>query len=194
MSNSLSSIHRVFISNLQKEIEKQTGYRSSRKRRSESQYDYEVYHSLEEVDVKPAVYLPAYLSLLSNLTHTHTHTHWVNKHPLQGALKLPITPFHRSLSHSPSLPLSHTQRHTLHFRHFTAVECLFSQVDQAPGSRFCQGLWSSVNSTHRPWEATQVFSALSFEPLLRCKTHTYTHTHTCTQTETQPCTKAHRLM
>lgn len=61
LSNSLSSIHRVFISNLQKEIEKQTGYRSSRKRRSESQYDYEVYHSLEEVDVKPAVYLPAYL-------------------------------------------------------------------------------------------------------------------------------------
>eukprot|EP00063_Salmo_salar_P062041 XP_014036876.1 PREDICTED: carboxypeptidase A6 isoform X3 [Salmo salar] len=39
---------KVFISNLQKEIEKQTGYRSSRKRRSESQYDYEVYHSLEE--------------------------------------------------------------------------------------------------------------------------------------------------
>uniref|UniRef100_A0A3B4UK53 Carboxypeptidase A6 n=1 Tax=Seriola dumerili TaxID=41447 RepID=A0A3B4UK53_SERDU len=39
----------VFISNLQKEIEKQTGYRSSRKRRSESQYDYEVYHSLEEI-------------------------------------------------------------------------------------------------------------------------------------------------
>ncbi|XP_072234973.1 carboxypeptidase A6 isoform X1 [Leuresthes tenuis] len=41
--------YRVFISNLQKEIEKQTGYRSSRKRRSESQYDYEVYHSLEEI-------------------------------------------------------------------------------------------------------------------------------------------------
>ncbi|XP_030612634.1 carboxypeptidase A6 [Archocentrus centrarchus] len=41
--------HQVFISNLQKEIEKQTGYRSSRKRRSESQYDYEVYHSLEEI-------------------------------------------------------------------------------------------------------------------------------------------------
>uniref|UniRef100_A0A3P9D396 Carboxypeptidase A6 n=1 Tax=Maylandia zebra TaxID=106582 RepID=A0A3P9D396_9CICH len=39
----------VFISNLQKEIEKQTGYRSSRKRRSEAQYDYEVYHSLEEI-------------------------------------------------------------------------------------------------------------------------------------------------
>ncbi|TMS16991.1 Carboxypeptidase A6 [Larimichthys crocea] len=49
LSNSLSTIHRVFISNLQKEIEKQTGYRSSRKRRSESQYDYEVYHSLEEI-------------------------------------------------------------------------------------------------------------------------------------------------
>lgn len=55
LSTSLSSIHRVFISNLQKEIEKQTGYRSSRKRRSESQYDYEVYHSLEEVDVKPTI-------------------------------------------------------------------------------------------------------------------------------------------
>ncbi|XP_039900462.1 carboxypeptidase A6 [Simochromis diagramma] len=41
--------YRVFISNLQKEIEKQTGYRSSRKRRSEAQYDYEVYHSLEEI-------------------------------------------------------------------------------------------------------------------------------------------------
>ncbi|KAK2859443.1 hypothetical protein Q5P01_004063 [Channa striata] len=41
--------YRVFISNLQKEIEKQTGYRSSRKRRSESQYDYEVYHSLDEI-------------------------------------------------------------------------------------------------------------------------------------------------
>uniref|UniRef100_A0A8C6L825 Carboxypeptidase A6 n=1 Tax=Nothobranchius furzeri TaxID=105023 RepID=A0A8C6L825_NOTFU len=39
----------VFISNLQREIEKQTGYRSSRRRRSESQYDYEVYHSLEEI-------------------------------------------------------------------------------------------------------------------------------------------------
>lgn len=45
------SSHRVFITNLQKEIEKQTGYRSTRKRRSASQYDYEVYHSLEEVHV-----------------------------------------------------------------------------------------------------------------------------------------------
>uniref|UniRef100_A0A3B4F0A4 Carboxypeptidase A6 n=1 Tax=Pundamilia nyererei TaxID=303518 RepID=A0A3B4F0A4_9CICH len=43
------NIDYVFISNLQKEIEKQTGYRSSRKRRSEAQYDYEVYHSLEEI-------------------------------------------------------------------------------------------------------------------------------------------------
>ncbi|XP_075906397.1 carboxypeptidase A6 isoform X1 [Nelusetta ayraudi] len=39
----------VFISNLQKEIEKQTGQRSSRRRRSESQYNYEVYHSLAEI-------------------------------------------------------------------------------------------------------------------------------------------------
>lgn len=44
-----SSAFRVFISNLQKEIEKQTGQRSSRRRRSASQYDYEVYHSLAEV-------------------------------------------------------------------------------------------------------------------------------------------------
>lgn len=72
-SNSLSSLHRVFISNLQKEIEKQTGYRSSRKRRSESQYDYEVYHSLEEVDVKPAMYLPIARSpLLSYLTRAQS--------------------------------------------------------------------------------------------------------------------------
>ncbi|XP_059900669.1 carboxypeptidase A6 [Gadus macrocephalus] len=41
--------YNVFISNLQKEIEKQTGYRSARRRRSESHYDYEVYHSLEEI-------------------------------------------------------------------------------------------------------------------------------------------------
>ncbi|XP_077411137.1 carboxypeptidase A6 [Vanacampus margaritifer] len=39
----------VFISNLQQEIEKQTSRRTSRKRRSDSQYDYEVYHSLEEI-------------------------------------------------------------------------------------------------------------------------------------------------
>ncbi|KAM6900173.1 carboxypeptidase A6 [Xenentodon cancila] len=39
----------VLIPNLQKEIEKQTVHHSSRKRRSESQYDYEVYHSLEEI-------------------------------------------------------------------------------------------------------------------------------------------------
>ncbi|XP_008305993.1 carboxypeptidase A6 isoform X2 [Cynoglossus semilaevis] len=41
--------YRVFISNLQKEIEKQTGHRSTRKRRSESEYDYEVYHPLQEI-------------------------------------------------------------------------------------------------------------------------------------------------
>lgn len=77
LSNSLSTIHRVFISNLQKEIEKQTGYRSSRKRRSESQYDYEVYHSLEEVDVKRTIY-PS-LTLLCSLIQC---TQKVNKHPL----------------------------------------------------------------------------------------------------------------
>ncbi|XP_029004594.1 carboxypeptidase A6 [Betta splendens] len=41
--------HQVFISDLQREIEKQTGNRSSRQRRSESQHDYNVYHSLEEI-------------------------------------------------------------------------------------------------------------------------------------------------
>ncbi|XP_061777831.1 carboxypeptidase A6-like isoform X1 [Nerophis ophidion] len=42
--------YRVFISDLQEEIERQqTGRRSSRQRRSESQHDYEVYHSLEEI-------------------------------------------------------------------------------------------------------------------------------------------------
>lgn len=51
------SMHRVFIFNLQKEIEKQIGHRSSRKRRSESQYDYEVYHTLEEVKVELSIYL-----------------------------------------------------------------------------------------------------------------------------------------
>uniref|UniRef100_A0A3B4A5H2 Peptidase M14 domain-containing protein n=1 Tax=Periophthalmus magnuspinnatus TaxID=409849 RepID=A0A3B4A5H2_9GOBI len=47
----------VFITNLQKEIEKQTGYRSSRRRRSASQYDYEVYHSLEEVQYHSVFWL-----------------------------------------------------------------------------------------------------------------------------------------
>nr|XP_055038967.1 carboxypeptidase A6 [Misgurnus anguillicaudatus] len=41
--------YEVLISNLQTLIEKQTGYRSTRKRRSEFQYDYEVYHTLEEI-------------------------------------------------------------------------------------------------------------------------------------------------
>uniref|UniRef100_A0A8C7SWM9 Carboxypeptidase A6 n=1 Tax=Oncorhynchus mykiss TaxID=8022 RepID=A0A8C7SWM9_ONCMY len=50
---------KVYISNLQKEIEKQTGHRSSRKRRSESQYDYEVYHSLEELGKRTRSYKKA---------------------------------------------------------------------------------------------------------------------------------------
>uniref|UniRef100_A0A3Q3VYY6 Peptidase M14 domain-containing protein n=1 Tax=Mola mola TaxID=94237 RepID=A0A3Q3VYY6_MOLML len=52
----------VSISNLQREIEKQTGYRSSRRRRSESQYDYEVYHSLEEIQ-----------SWMFEMNRTHSH-------------------------------------------------------------------------------------------------------------------------
>lgn len=71
LSPSLSSIRRVFISNLQKEIEKQKGHHSSRRRRSESQYDYEVYHSLEEVDAKHNIYPPVSHPLLpSNRMHT----------------------------------------------------------------------------------------------------------------------------
>uniref|UniRef100_A0A8C1V5T6 Carboxypeptidase A6 n=1 Tax=Cyprinus carpio TaxID=7962 RepID=A0A8C1V5T6_CYPCA len=41
--------YKVLISNLQTEIEKQIGHQTSRKRRSEFQYDYEVYHPLEEI-------------------------------------------------------------------------------------------------------------------------------------------------
>uniref|UniRef100_A0A3B1JWK8 Carboxypeptidase A6 n=1 Tax=Astyanax mexicanus TaxID=7994 RepID=A0A3B1JWK8_ASTMX len=41
--------HEVLISNVQKEMEKQAGHRPSRKRRSEFQYDYEVYHPLVEI-------------------------------------------------------------------------------------------------------------------------------------------------
>ncbi|XP_072513616.1 carboxypeptidase A6 [Salminus brasiliensis] len=41
--------HEVLIPNVQMEMEKQAGHRPSRKRRSEFQYDYEVYHPLEEI-------------------------------------------------------------------------------------------------------------------------------------------------
>lgn len=44
--------NRLLISDVQREMEKQTGYRSNRKRRSALQYDYEVYHPLEEVSNK----------------------------------------------------------------------------------------------------------------------------------------------
>ncbi|KAK9953379.1 hypothetical protein ABG768_017376 [Culter alburnus] len=54
--------YEVLISNLQTEIEKQTGYRSSRKRRSELQYDYEVYHPLEEIQ-----------SWMFEINRTHPH-------------------------------------------------------------------------------------------------------------------------
>ncbi|XP_056307037.1 carboxypeptidase A6 [Danio aesculapii] len=54
--------YEVLISNLQTEIEKQTGYRSSRKRRSELQYDYEVYHPLEEIQ-----------SWMFEMNRTHSH-------------------------------------------------------------------------------------------------------------------------
>ncbi|XP_076869000.1 carboxypeptidase A6 [Brachyhypopomus gauderio] len=54
--------HQVIISNLQEEMEKQTGYRSSRKRRSESWYDYEVYHPLGEIQ-----------SWMFEMNRTHPH-------------------------------------------------------------------------------------------------------------------------
>ncbi|XP_069047653.1 carboxypeptidase A6 [Lepisosteus oculatus] len=54
--------YEVLIANLQKEIEKQTGYRSSRKRRSEMGYDYEAYHSLEEIQ-----------SWMHEMNRTHPH-------------------------------------------------------------------------------------------------------------------------
>ena len=119
LSDFLSSIHSVFISNLQKEIEKQTGYRSSRKRRSESQYDYEVYHSLEEVDVKPTIYparLPACLSLsslLSNLMHAQS-----KQTRFSEALSNSQLPHSTGLSPTAPRSLSHTET-TLHsFRVF----------------------------------------------------------------------------
>ncbi|XP_055038967.2 carboxypeptidase A6 [Misgurnus anguillicaudatus] len=54
--------YEVLISNLQTLIEKQTGYRSTRKRRSEFQYDYEVYHTLEEIQ-----------SWMFEMNRTHPH-------------------------------------------------------------------------------------------------------------------------
>ncbi|XP_062841304.1 carboxypeptidase A6 [Trichomycterus rosablanca] len=41
--------HEVLISDVQREMEKQTKFQSNRKRRSVFQYDYEVYHTLEEI-------------------------------------------------------------------------------------------------------------------------------------------------
>ncbi|KAK3515540.1 hypothetical protein QTP70_024229 [Hemibagrus guttatus] len=41
--------HELLISDVQREMEKQTGYRSNRKRRAVFQYDYEVYHPLAEI-------------------------------------------------------------------------------------------------------------------------------------------------
>lgn len=57
----------MVISNLQREIEKQMAHRFTRKRRSEFQYDYEVYHSLEEVSV---TVLCSFLQQFPNLQMT----------------------------------------------------------------------------------------------------------------------------
>ncbi|KAM9436723.1 carboxypeptidase A6 [Clarias gariepinus] len=54
--------HELLISDVQREMEKQTGYRSNRKRRSVSQYDYEVYHPLEEIQ-----------SWMFEMNRTHPH-------------------------------------------------------------------------------------------------------------------------
>ncbi|KAF5903570.1 carboxypeptidase A6 [Clarias magur] len=54
--------HELLISDIQREMEKQTGYRSNRKRRSASQYDYEVYHPLEEIQ-----------SWMFEMNRTHPH-------------------------------------------------------------------------------------------------------------------------
>lgn len=148
LSTSLSSIHRVFISNLQKEIEKQTRHRSSRKRRSESQYDYEVYHSLEEVDVKLTIYPPACPSPLpSNLMHTQS--------------KQTSSPQSRQTQNYP-IPQPCSQTHARHHRHFTALQCLFSHLDQAPGSWISQVLRSGMNSTRATWEPRQIWALILF--------------------------------
>lgn len=161
ISLSLSCIHRVFISNLQKEIEKQTGYRSSRQRRSAPQYDYEVYHSLEEVDVKSA----------HSLTHAQS-----KRTSAKGALKIPITPltcfFSRMLVRSP------TRFHTLH-----SFKCLFSQDGQVvSGHEAVRSLWSSWACRHSTHRAPQVFINLSSDlppalsnPLVVISLHRCTH-------------------
>lgn len=119
ISDSLSLVRRVFISNLQKEIEKQTGYRSSRRRRSESQYDYEVYHSLDEVDVKPTVcpYLPLAPLLPSHLMHRPKQ--------INSSTALSNSPSVHSSGLCPTALCCHTQARTPRFRRFTASECLF---------------------------------------------------------------------
>lgn len=154
LSTSLSSIHRVFISNLQKEIEKQTRHRSSRKRRSESQYDYEVYHSLEEVDVKLTIYPPICPSPLpSNLMHTQS-----KQTSFPQSCQTQNYPIPQPLS--PPAPCSPT--HALHHRHFTALQCLFSHLHQAPGSWNSQALSSSMNSTRASWELRQIWALILF--------------------------------
>uniref|UniRef100_A0A8C9VSS0 Carboxypeptidase A6 n=1 Tax=Scleropages formosus TaxID=113540 RepID=A0A8C9VSS0_SCLFO len=62
MCQALPVLFRVLISNLQKEIEKQLAVRSTRKRRSDFQYDYEVYHSLDEIK-----------SWMFEMNRTHPH-------------------------------------------------------------------------------------------------------------------------
>ncbi|MCI4391524.1 hypothetical protein PGIGA_G00135530 [Pangasianodon gigas] len=54
--------HELLITDVQREMEKQTGYRSNRKRRSVFQYDYEVYHPLEEIQ-----------SWMFEMNRTHPH-------------------------------------------------------------------------------------------------------------------------
>lgn len=182
LSTSLSSIHRVFISNLQKEIEKQTGHRSSRKRRSESQYDYEVYHSLEEVDVKPTIYPPiSHSPLPSNLMHTQSKQ---TSSPRSSQTRNYPIP---QLSPSDCFMLSHTETctppQTLHgFRVFIFPPRWAYWFMNLSGPMKQHGFHRYILRT-----ATN----LSFNPLLSCK-HTLTyaciyvwrwrHEHSPTQT------------
>lgn len=125
----------------------------------------------------PSTHLSLTLLLLSSLTHAQRKQ--------TTSLRCSQSPNYPIPQVSLPQPRVLTHRHSLHFRHFAALECLFSQVDRAPASWICQALWSSRNSTHRSWEPAQIFSALSFDPLLHCKTHTLTHMHVCEVEQTR---------
>lgn len=83
-------------------------------------------------------------------------THRVNKHASLRHSQTPNYPIPQ-VSLPPPCALSHTQR-----RHFTALECLFSQTR----------IRLLLHESARPYEAawiqhTHIFSTVSFDPLLR---------------------------